>query len=1324
MQLPAIPEKLGRIFTWRRTETVGGPSSEDELPLRAELYSLEQLERHARALAASDRLLQGSAPELLHARLEENETLLVETHELVMAAANRKRRIPPAAEWLLDNFYLIEEQIRTARRHLPKSYSRQLPRLANGPAAHLPRAYGISLELIAHGDGRVDVDSLNAFIAAYQTIEPLQIGELWAIPIMLRLALIENLRRVAARVASGRLAQDLADDWAEKMVQVVEQNPSDLILVLADMARANPALSGAFLAELTRRLQGQSPHFAFANSWLEHRLSEQGLTIEHLVVTEGRDQAADQISMGNSISSLRFLCSNDWRTFVEQHSRVEQILRGDPTGAYALSDFATRDRCRHAIEKVARCSPLTEIEVARQAQQLAYTAAAERPHDRTAHVGYYLIDEGRAQLECLTQVRLTIPNAAARLGRRIPLFLYLGSITLLTALASSSLLYALSQHGTNGFILALLLIPTLLSASYLGVGITNWLATLLVKSRPLPRLDFSEGIPPEHRTLVVVPTMLTSAAGVEELLEGLEVRYLANVDDHLHFALLTDFLDAPTETLPNDDYLLRLLSTGVERLCRKYAGERSDIFFLFHRSRRWNSHDAVWMGFERKRGKLADLNAFLRGAHDRFSHIVGDTTALHEVRYVVTLDTDTQLPRDAARELAGALAHPLNRPVWDSTLRRVVAGYGILQPRVGVCLPSARRSWYVRIFGGDAGIDPYTRVISNVYQDLFCEGTFVGKAIYDVDAFEQSCGEFPENAILSHDLLESAHARSGLISDVLLYEEFPASYAADVSRKHRWIRGDWQIAWWLLPWVPRLAAQRCENPISALSWWKIFDNLRRSVVPLGMLTLLLLAWLGVASPWNALAPLFVLAVVGTLPVLTFLLNLVHKPTDRLWTQHVRDLTVAFGKQIADCCFTLILLPYEAYVNGDAISRTLVRVLITKHKLLEWKTASESERSAGRDLAGFVKTMRFAPLLSLFSLALLTLVNPGSLTSATPFLALWCVSPGLAWWLSRELSPAPVRLSEEQRQFLGMLSRRTWRFFEQYVTAEDHWLAPDNVQLHPMPVIATRTSPTNIGVALLADLAACDFGYCSPGRLLERVQQTFGTLSRMERYAGHFYNWYDTRSLLPLPPFYVSTVDSGNLAASFMVLRSGLNEMVDAKILPARLFAGIRDTLRILQDESRECNGGGPTRGQPLVPVAILHKIERLIDELAVQPQSLKASLTLLAQLTEVAQEIAAASGATQELQGWADAFFRMCVEQRDEQLQLAGWAEYSPLPDPFWHSDVPGLQSRLDDLQPRLLLLEKVPTLRELASWQTLLLPTLDDVLTFLSVEGHDPQHA
>ena len=777
--------------------------------------------------------------------------------------------------------------------------------------------------------------------------------------------------------------------------------------------------------------------------------------------------------------------------------------------------------------------------------------------------------------------------------------------------------------------------------------------------------------------------------------------------------------------MPADDELLGLARSGVEQLNQKYQGERTDIFFLFHRPRRWNAHDAVWMGYERKRGKLSDLNAFLRGTPGHFSQIVGDTGILQEVRYVITLDTDTQLPRDAAREMVGAMAHTLNRPVWDPQRRRIVEGYGILQPRVGVSLPGARRSWYVRLFAGDAGVDPYTRVVSDVYQDLFGEGSFIGKGIYDVDAFEQSCGKFPENAILSHDLLESAHARSALVSDVLLYEEFPARYPADVSRRHRWIRGDWQIAWWLLPWVPQSAAQRGQNPISALSWWKIFDNLRRSLVPIAMLVLLLDSWLFGLPQLSGAATVFVLAVVGAVPLLTVLADLMCKPSDVPLPFHLRAVTGGLGRQIAQWCLTLVFLPYDAYVSVDAISRTLVRVLWTKNKLLEWKTASDAERSDSGKLTGFFRSMWFAPLVSLAATMPLIAFWPDRMPSAGPLLGLWFLSPAVAWWLSRELARAPVRLSHEQRLFLHKLSRRTWRYFEVCVAAEENWLAPDNVQEHPERVVASRTSPTNIGVALLADLAACDFGYCTAGRLLDRVQKTFGSLARLDRYAGHFYNWYDTRSMRPLPPLYVSSVDSGNLAASLLVLRSGLLELIDTRVLPTRIFGGLRDTLSVLLDEARVDDTGDQhpareSRRTPLVPPDIWHKMARLAEDLSDRPYTLKAVTALLTRLVGAAAEMTAAAGATEELKWWAGAFERSCIEHRDDLLHLAAWAELPPLPEDVWHSDSPEQMQRLSSLKSLLVVLEGIPTLRELAAWQTTLLPPLEAVLESLSGPAHD----
>ena len=589
----------------------------DELPLRSELFSAHQMEQHGKILAGMHQLKPGRPRNRLLTRLAENESLLLEVHNLLTEDVNADRRIAPAGEWLLDNFYLIEEQIRTAKRHLPKGYSRGLPHLLNGPSAGLPRVYDIALETISHGDGRMDPENLSSFVAAYQSVTTLKLGELWAIPIMLRLALIENLRRVAARIAADRIDRNRADYWADQMTEIAAKDPKSLILTIADMARSNPPMASSFVAELTRRLQGQGPALALPLTWIEQRLSESGLTIEQLVRSENQQQAADQVSMSNSIGSLRFLGAMDWREFVETMSIVEQTLADDPADVYGKMDFATRDRYRHVVEKVAKSSPHSESEVARKAIQLAQEGAARKGgDDRAAHVGFYLIDEGLAQLERMAEVRLSSAEVIRKVSRRFPLLLYVGAILLMTAIFAGCFAAKAYAGGLQGWALGLFGLLLLLCASHLAVALVNWLATLLATPRPLPRMDFSKGIPPELRTLVVVPTMLTSTQNIEDLIEALEVRFLANRDDHLHFGLLTDFRDAIEETLPEDEPLLRLARQRIEELNEKYRSPEGDTFFLFHRPRRWNPRDRIWMGYERKRGKLADLNALLRGGSE------------------------------------------------------------------------------------------------------------------------------------------------------------------------------------------------------------------------------------------------------------------------------------------------------------------------------------------------------------------------------------------------------------------------------------------------------------------------------------------------------------------------------------------------------------------------------------------------------------------------------------------------------------------------------------------------------------------------------------
>jgi cyclic beta-1,2-glucan synthetase len=1211
----------------------------DEPPLRSELYSSDRMELHGRTLADSHKLGPSGIRDRLLTRLAENERILTGACNHLTSAVNANRRIAPAGEWLLDNFYLIEEQIRTAKRHLPKGYSRELPRLLNGPSAGLPRVYDIAHEAISHGDGRVDPESLSSFVASYQKVTVLTLGELWAIPIMLRLALIENLRRVGARIVAGGVDRDLAVFWAEQMMEIAEEDPKSLILLTADMARSNPPMDSSFVAEFARRLQGQSTALALPLTWIEQRLSESGLTIEQLVRSENQQKAANQVSISNSIGSLRFLGAMDWREFVETMSAVDQVLREDPGGAYGRMDFTTRDRYRHVVEKIAKRSPLHEAVVARKAILLAGEVAARNgPDDRAAHVGFYLFDRGLPQLQRDAEMRLPTLEALRCMTGRFPLLLYLGSILLLTSFSTGGLMAKARAGGLHGWSLALFGALTLLCTSRLTVALVNWLATLLVTPRPLPRMDFSEGIPPESRALVVVPTMLTGPRNIEELVESLEVRFLANRDGNLHFGLLTDFRDANEATIPEDEELLRLAREGIEGLNEKYRHERSDAFFLFHRPRLWNPRERTWMGYERKRGKLAELNLFLRGgAPDRFSVVVGKTANLSNVKFVIPLDTDTQLPRDAARQFVGAMAHPLNRPRYDERMQRVAEGHGILQPRVADSLSGTNRSRYARLFGSEPGIDPYTRAVSDVYQDLFDEGSFIGKGIYDVDAFEQALkGRFPENRVLSHDLLEGCHARAGLLSDAQLYEEYPSSYIADVNRRRRWIRGDWQIAGWLLSRVPGPGDSRRRNPLSGLSQWKIFDNLRRSLEPSALTLLLLLGWTSLPSAW-----LWTLSVIGILliPSLTAsALEMFRKPADALLRQHLATEARSAGRRIAQGAFTLACLPYEALFSLGAVVRTAARMLFTHERLLEWRPSGSPDRIHGEGLAALCRSMWIGPAIAAATTIHLLSSRPAALATAGPILALWFASPAIAWWISRPLARRRAALSADQILFLRKLSRRTWAFFETFVGPEDHWLPPDNYQEYRLGAVAHRTSPTNMGLALLANLAAYDMGYLGTGQLVERTENALRTMDTLARHRGHFYNWYDTQSLEPLLPLYVSTVDSGNLAGQLLTLRQGLLELPDHGILGARWLEGISDTFHVFADTL-----GGT------VPCPLAQFQEILDSSFGFRPTSLAAARLCLERLTASAAEITGSFKDVKdgEPNGWAQALERQCRDARD-----------------------------------------------------------------------------
>jgi cyclic beta-1,2-glucan synthetase len=1051
-----------------------------------------------------------------------------------------------------------------------------------------------------------------------------------------------------------------------------------------------------------QRLRGLGPAAAAAVEWLEDRLSDRQTCTADILRREHRRQAANQVSVGNCVTSLRLLSALDWTVFFERTSLVEAILRDDPSGVYARQDFATRDRYRRIVEQLARSSSSGELGVARRSLTLAVererrTAAAPETttggarawpagaHSPEAHVGYFLIDRGRAQLEADLHYRPRLRESFRKMLLALPQATYFGGLLVLLGLILAGLVSLMDLASTGAGMLLCLLAVALLPASELAVGVINYLVTLVLPPRVLPKLDFKDGIPSDCATFVVMPTMLLRPESAAVLLERLEVHFLSNLDPHLYFALLTDFADAPIERMPEDEGYVRDALAGVKALNQRYCSGGPERFFLFHRRRLWNEVEQCWMGWERKRGKLVEFNRLLRGARDTTFAVSSVAPAqLHWVRYVITLDADTRLPREAALRLIGTLAHPLNRAHFDPAQGRVVEGYGVLQPRVSLRLTAATRSLFARIFAGSAGIDPYTVAVSDVYQDLFGVGSFTGKGVYDVDAFEASAGHaFPENHILSHDLIEGNYARCGLVTDIELLDDFPTRYHAFAQRIHRWVRGDWQILPWLLRRVPCAPANQKQgsgvrgrgsgtrrNTLPLVERWKIADNLRRSLVPPALVLLLVLGWLVAGSFWVWTA--FALAVLGLPLVLQIGGAVLSSSRNGRVLPQVRELRAELPATAGQVLLSLVFLADQAVVLVDAIARTLYRLTVSRRHLLEWETAASADRRLGTAFTAFWLNMWPATALGLVVAAAVSLLRPDAAPAAMPILFAWCVSPAVAYWVSRPRRPAEVPLTPSEASELRRLARKTWGFFESFVGDEDHWLPPDNYQEDPKNEVAHRTSPTNAGLWLLSALAAHDLGYLGLTSLLDRLEKSFATFDHLERFQGHFLNWYDTRTLRPLQPGYISTVDSGNLVGCLLALKQGLREKIEEPIAGPALRDGLVDTLSLVKESLEPLEsaatvaGQPPDAGTPLEPLwTTTRALARILDDTPVDLRSWGLWLQRLEKLAApMPAQVQALSKALDEvpddLQRWVERFTALVHDQRAQLAALAPWLEHLP----------------------------------------------------------------
>jgi cyclic beta-1,2-glucan synthetase len=986
----------------------------------------------------------------------------------------------PAAEWLLDNYYIVQRAFRLVREEFPPAFERRLPRSAAGERPGLPVAYMLAREIVTASASHVERDGIARLVEEFQALCPLSMAEVWALPVLLRIVVLESL---------------------------------------ADA--------------VTIALPPEGP---------------------------AGDTPADQ-SVGACIRSLRTLETMDWKAFFEEVSATERILREDPAGVYARMDFDTRDRYRKVVEELAARSDWSEEAVAREAVR----RSREGMGGRRGHVGFHLVDDG---FEALGRTVGYRPGRGTRWRRfllRHPAPSYLGAIAVVAVLHVVALAVALLAAGTAPAVVLVGVALALVPAVTVAVSLVNRLVMQVIPVRVLPKMDFRDGLPVDCRTMIVEHAILSPGDDVSPLLSRLEIHWLASADPNLQLALLVSPADAPEESMPGDVDLVRRAEEGVRALNARYGHGDTGPFHLLHRRRLWNAREGCWMAWERKRGQVAEFNRLLAGdGETSFAGHVGDPDFLRTIRFVITLDADTELPRGAARRLVATLAHPLNRAELEAGTGRVTAGYTILQPRIDVTPFGAAASSFARLFGGDPGLDLYARAASDVYQDLFGEGIYVGKGIYDPVALETSLhGRVPENAVLSHDLFEGIHGRAALVTDVVLFETYPADYRSYWRRLHRWARGDWQLLPWLGRRVPLAGGGRAPNRLSLISRWKIIDNLRITLLPPTLLGFLLLAWVvfpGAPAVWTAVgvlvlaAPLLTEAMggllsanrVAALPPAVRGVTLRLRPASALWIMHVA------------------LLPHRAVVLADAIVRTLVR-LRRGRRLLEWTSAAWVARAlVGTEARRpFWQEMFAAPTVAIGTLALLAIGRPDALPAALPLTALWFLAPEIAAAVSRPRRQPPPALTDADARRLRLLARRTWLFFDTFVGPDDQWLPPDHFQEEPRGEVARRTSPTNIGLLQLATLSAHDLGHAGLLSVILRLRNTFDTLGRMERHRGHFYNWYDTRDLAPLSPRYVSAVDSGNLAGCLLTVKQACLELVQAPVVGPARWEGLLDTLDVL-----------------------------------------------------------------------------------------------------------------------------------------------------------------
>ena len=1120
----------------------------------------DDLERHAEHLAKSQQVTkQKHAMKKVTKRLETKYQSILSAYEKFNKDVSTSFPIPPAAEWLLDNFYIIEEQKSIIIREL--NDARQLlPVITEGTYVGFPRIYAVAIEIVSHIDGNVNEKIISEFITAYQRYTFLSIEELWMLTLMVKAALMEKLWAVCEKMNATR------QDWykAVEMVSIVKKNNEDCE-AFQEHINALDELTPAFVELLIKKLRKEGSKTLWMIDCLDSILIQKSSSTDDYISIDHFNQAVTQVSIGNVINSFRTLSGFDSTVLFEKLSEVERILKQDPCSIYPKMDFNSRNQYRNIIIRLARRYKTTEINIARLSYEFAKESYDLNNEVSTNnHVGYYLIGNGQQTL--LKRLNKKFKNSSkTAFIKNNSVNLYISLIIILTIIiALLPITFSLVREPIMSLVFVILAgIFSLIPASEIVITIINTCISRYVKPSRFPKLELKEGIPQELSTMVIVPTLVPNIKRTLSLIDNLEVFYLANKDENIYFSLLGDFKDSNEEILSDDKTIVEAAFKRIEELNRKYAANSTPIFYFFCRGRQFDQKQNKWMGWERKRGSIIEFNRMLRGnSNTSYIYHSAGACSLPKIKYVITLDADTQLPLETAKQLVGTIAHPMNKAVFDAQRGIVTEGYGLIQPRIDVNIESANASYFTKIFAGQGGIDPYTTTVSDVYQDAFGEGIFTGKGIYDVDIFQQALDNvIPENTVLSHDLLEGSYLRTGLVTDIELIDGYPAKYNSFMMRLHRWTRGDWQLLHWIFG----------KSPLSGLSKWKMLDNLRRSLLYPSLAIIILLSLSALKN--SSIAWLCLTLVALCSPILSYFVQLILVGNFRMYISK-RSATVitGFGGFVLQFSLVLAFVPYQAFLMTNAILKTLIRVLFTKKNLLEWVTAADMELALKNDLLSYFRRMWFSPVFGAGILLLCTFIRKDYIWWSIAAFILWSLAPWIAYYISKPANARERVLSSDKLNELRLLARKTWCYFDEFAGPDENYLPADNYQVEPYKGVAHRTSPTNIGLLLVSNLAARDMGYINTLDMVERIKHTINTIEKMEKWNGHLFNWYNTTTLQVLRPRFVSTVDSGNFAGYLMVLNEGLTQYAKKPIYDESNIAAIFDLLELC---NTEINKGKP-----------------------------------------------------------------------------------------------------------------------------------------------------